>query len=204
MDRAGRGGNINVRFGAPLAQPPRRGLRRSALCCQSLPPGDCLLAQRICRTAGELSGPAVTAVRAESCGGGSEGDCAPGAGAGGGVADECSSGSDGPLLDGAAAFVLRLEAALAPRAFHRSSRGLAGCIVVGVLSASSDLRTALDRYRPGRVGRSAAGGMRRGWREPQRELWTALVGWAVACSLLMFPVSAPMWKILPKMHFMQI
>ncbi len=49
----------------------------------------------------------------------------------------------------------------------------------------------------------AAAGMSRRWRETQRELWTALVGWAVACSLLMFPVSALLWKILPKMQFMQ-
>jgi 6-pyruvoyl-tetrahydropterin synthase related domain len=49
----------------------------------------------------------------------------------------------------------------------------------------------------------AAAGMSRRWRETQRELWTALLGWAVACSLLMFPVSALLWKILPKMQFMQ-
>jgi hypothetical protein len=49
----------------------------------------------------------------------------------------------------------------------------------------------------------AAAGMSWRWRETQRELWTALVGWAVACSLLMFPVSALLWKILPKMQFMQ-
>jgi hypothetical protein len=41
------------------------------------------------------------------------------------------------------------------------------------------------------------------WRETNRELWNALLGWAVACSVLMFPVSAVLWKFLPKMQFMQ-
>ncbi len=43
----------------------------------------------------------------------------------------------------------------------------------------------------------------RPWRERQRELWTLLMGWAVVCSVLMFPVSALLWKVLPKMEFMQ-
>ncbi|MGA8345028.1 MAG: 6-pyruvoyl-tetrahydropterin synthase-related protein [Candidatus Sulfotelmatobacter sp.] len=41
------------------------------------------------------------------------------------------------------------------------------------------------------------------WREIKRELWTALLGWAIACSVLMFPLSAVLWKVLPKMQFMQ-
>ena len=36
-----------------------------------------------------------------------------------------------------------------------------------------------------------------------RELWNALLAWAAACSVLMFPVSAVLWKFLPKMEFMQ-
>jgi hypothetical protein len=48
----------------------------------------------------------------------------------------------------------------------------------------------------------AAWGARR-WRETQRELWNALLGWAVACSVLLWPVSAVLWKVLPKMQFMQ-
>jgi hypothetical protein len=43
----------------------------------------------------------------------------------------------------------------------------------------------------------------RQWRETQRELWNVLLGWAIVCSVLMFPVSALLWKFLPKMEFMQ-
>jgi hypothetical protein len=43
----------------------------------------------------------------------------------------------------------------------------------------------------------------RQWRETQRELWMALLGWATVCSVLMFPVAGVLWKILPKMEFMQ-
>jgi len=48
-----------------------------------------------------------------------------------------------------------------------------------------------------------AAGMSRQWREAHRELWTALLAWAAACSLLMFSVSAVLWTLLPKMQFMQ-
>ena len=41
------------------------------------------------------------------------------------------------------------------------------------------------------------------WRETKRELWNVLLGWAMACSVLMFPVATLLWKILPKMQFMQ-
>ena len=43
----------------------------------------------------------------------------------------------------------------------------------------------------------------RQWRETKRELWTALLGWAAVCSVLMFPVAGLLWKVLPKMEFMQ-
>ncbi|HEY6369715.1 MAG TPA: 6-pyruvoyl-tetrahydropterin synthase-related protein [Candidatus Sulfotelmatobacter sp.] len=43
----------------------------------------------------------------------------------------------------------------------------------------------------------------RRWREAQREVWNVLVGWAIACSVLMFSVTALLWKVLPKMQFMQ-
>ena len=43
----------------------------------------------------------------------------------------------------------------------------------------------------------------RHWRETRRELWIALAGWAIACSLLMFHFSSLLWRILPKMEFMQ-
>jgi hypothetical protein len=41
------------------------------------------------------------------------------------------------------------------------------------------------------------------WREANRKLWDALLGWMVACTVLMFPVSAALWRVLPKMQFMQ-
>ncbi len=41
------------------------------------------------------------------------------------------------------------------------------------------------------------------WRSAKRELWSGLLIWAVACSVLMFPVSLLLWRILPKMQFMQ-
>lgn len=43
----------------------------------------------------------------------------------------------------------------------------------------------------------------RQWRASQRKLWDVLVVWAIACSVLMFPVTAVAWKVLPKMEFMQ-
>src|SRR5579864_1422141 len=49
----------------------------------------------------------------------------------------------------------------------------------------------------------AASWMSRKWREAHLELWTALLAWAAACSLLLFSVSAVLWTILPKMQFMQ-
>ena len=41
------------------------------------------------------------------------------------------------------------------------------------------------------------------WRESNRALWNLLCVWAGACGLLMFSVTALLWKILPKMQFMQ-
>jgi len=49
----------------------------------------------------------------------------------------------------------------------------------------------------------ASAWMSRRWREIQRELWKALLSWAGACSVLMLPVSSLLWKVLPKMQFMQ-
>jgi hypothetical protein len=43
----------------------------------------------------------------------------------------------------------------------------------------------------------------RKWRETKPDLWNALAIWAVACSVVMFPVSAVLWKYLPKLEFMQ-
>ena len=41
------------------------------------------------------------------------------------------------------------------------------------------------------------------WRDTRRDLWMSLLTWTTACSLLMFPVAGLLWKILPKMQFMQ-
>jgi hypothetical protein len=43
----------------------------------------------------------------------------------------------------------------------------------------------------------------RAWREAKREVWYALLGWAIATSLLMFPITLFLWNILPKMQYMQ-
>jgi hypothetical protein len=48
-----------------------------------------------------------------------------------------------------------------------------------------------------------AAGMARQWRETRRELWNGLLGWAIACSALMFPVAGILWTVLPKLEFMQ-
>jgi hypothetical protein len=41
------------------------------------------------------------------------------------------------------------------------------------------------------------------WRNPRREFWMALVGWAGVCAVLMFPLSLLAWNLLPKLQFMQ-
>jgi len=41
------------------------------------------------------------------------------------------------------------------------------------------------------------------WRRMERDLWNSLALWAIACSLLLFPVSLALWDILPKLQFMQ-
>jgi hypothetical protein len=43
----------------------------------------------------------------------------------------------------------------------------------------------------------------RKWREDKRALWNVLLVWAVGCGALMFPVTALVWKVLPKLQFMQ-
>jgi len=41
------------------------------------------------------------------------------------------------------------------------------------------------------------------WRDGTREVWKALSLWALACSVLMLPMSAFFWKALPKLQYMQ-
>lgn len=43
----------------------------------------------------------------------------------------------------------------------------------------------------------------REWRTRGRGLWYAVVIWAAACTILMLPISAPFWSVLPKLRFMQ-
>jgi len=43
----------------------------------------------------------------------------------------------------------------------------------------------------------------RRWRDTKRELWNVLLVWAMACTVLMFPLAGLLWKVLPKMEFMQ-
>lgn len=45
--------------------------------------------------------------------------------------------------------------------------------------------------------------MTRRRRETRPEVRGAMLTWAVACSVLMFPVSTLLWKVLPKLQFMQ-
>ncbi|HUO14738.1 MAG TPA: 6-pyruvoyl-tetrahydropterin synthase-related protein [Verrucomicrobiae bacterium] len=37
----------------------------------------------------------------------------------------------------------------------------------------------------------------------QKETWTLLAAWAFACSVLLFPLTALLWRIFPKLEFMQ-
>jgi hypothetical protein len=41
------------------------------------------------------------------------------------------------------------------------------------------------------------------WRRQNRPLWEVLFGWAAVCSIAMFPVTALLWRFLPKLEFMQ-
>jgi hypothetical protein len=43
----------------------------------------------------------------------------------------------------------------------------------------------------------------RRWRETKADLWKVLLGWAIPCSVLMFPLAGVLWNVLPKMEFMQ-
>jgi hypothetical protein len=49
----------------------------------------------------------------------------------------------------------------------------------------------------------AAAWAARRWRQSERAVWQSLAGWAVACSVLMFPATALLWRFFPKLEFMQ-
>jgi hypothetical protein len=48
-----------------------------------------------------------------------------------------------------------------------------------------------------------AGWAAKQWRENKSEIWYGLVGWAIACSVLMLPGTGMLWDLLPKLRFMQ-
>jgi hypothetical protein len=41
------------------------------------------------------------------------------------------------------------------------------------------------------------------WRQSKPAIWNSLLAWAAGCCVLMFPVSGLLWKLLPKLQFMQ-
>jgi hypothetical protein len=43
----------------------------------------------------------------------------------------------------------------------------------------------------------------RGWRGRNRTLWYSLVAWAAACSVLMLSITNALWRVLPKLQYMQ-
>jgi len=49
----------------------------------------------------------------------------------------------------------------------------------------------------------ATAGLSKRWHETRPERWTVLLAWAAACSVLLWPVSSLLWKVMPKMQFMQ-
>jgi len=53
------------------------------------------------------------------------------------------------------------------------------------------------------VGTLAAGWAAKRWRDKNRALWSPLFFWAAAASILMFPASGFVWRLLPKLQFMQ-
>jgi len=53
------------------------------------------------------------------------------------------------------------------------------------------------------VGTLAAGWAAKRWRDKNRALWSPLFFWAAAASILMFSASGFVWRLLPKLQFMQ-
>jgi hypothetical protein len=49
----------------------------------------------------------------------------------------------------------------------------------------------------------AAVGAAKLWRAKYRDLWNGLTVWAVACSVLMFSITGLLWRVLPKLRFVQ-
>src|SRR2546423_5236746 len=149
MDRVGRGGRVDVHAGTAMVRPAGRDVRCCALRRKSLPSCDRLLAQRLRRITGELPVAAADVIRAEGGRRRLAHDRAPGAPAGGGVADECSGGSNDSLLAGAADSVFQLSAALATSFIHWGGACGSGGVHGGILFASCHLRTEIAQYPAG-------------------------------------------------------
>jgi len=72
--------------------------------------------------------------------------CAPGTGAGGGVADERSGGGDDSLLAGAASCGVRMAAAVVAIVVDRGRGSSAGGLFGGVLFITGDLRAEMGQH----------------------------------------------------------
>ncbi len=53
------------------------------------------------------------------------------------------------------------------------------------------------------VAAGIAFGAAQSWRKTTTWLWGSLLAWAIACSAMMFPITNLLWRILPKVAFMQ-
>ena len=53
------------------------------------------------------------------------------------------------------------------------------------------------------IGMLAAASVGKVWRDKNRLLWVVLLRWGAVCGLLMLPEAAIIWKVLPKLEFMQ-
>jgi hypothetical protein len=136
---AGGGGRGDVFVSAAMAGPARRNFRSRAVCGESLPSGDCVLAECVRRTAGGV--PAATAgVGVVARGGTTRArDDFAGVGSGGFVAGECSGGGDDSLFDGFAGFSDRVAEEIGTHSADEWDGGYFGCGAGRVLFVSRGL-----------------------------------------------------------------
>jgi hypothetical protein len=76
---------------------------------------------------------------------------------------------------------------------HDAFNRLISWVAVAEMAAIAGLLWAARAWKAARTALSA----------PHGSLWSALVGWAAACSVMMMPGTAMLWRILPKLQFMQ-
>src|SRR5579871_478432 len=133
VDGTGGGGSVDVSSGAAVAGTARRDLRGRALRRQPLSPGDCVLAQRVCRVVGLVPRALVALAGAEGRGRWPAQSCAHGVRSGGGMADQCASCRNDPLFVRAVDFVFRMAtthtSALALGRRSGGSGGVPGCVL---------------------------------------------------------------------------